>query len=471
MSAASAAIADGVGHALAAALGAGNVIGGEAIGPRYRTEIMGKYASAPAWLAKPGNTAEVAEAMRIAARHAMPVTVVGGQTGTCGGAIPRDGGLALSLERMNRIEEIDPVSMTMTVEAGCILQIAQDAAEAKGGFLPLDLGSRGSATVGGCIAANAGGNRVLRWGMMRDMVLGLEAVLADGTIVSSLGKMLKDNAGYDWKQLMIGSEGTLGIVTRAVLRLRPLPVTNQTALVALARFEDVTRLLRDLEVGLGGQLSSFEVMWREFFQVMTDAQLAARPRPMATGHAYYALVERLGGDPEVDPGQFERLLAAALTSGVIEDAVIASSERERQALWAVREDLHGGIGGLAPYTVYDVSVGLAQMEQLAADVTASVKARFAGARMLFYGHAGDGNLHLVVHVGPDGARHADTVDRLVYEAAGALGGSIAAEHGVGMSRAPYLALSRSPAELDLMRRIKAALDPHSLLNPGKILIA
>ncbi|HEX7819326.1 MAG TPA: FAD-binding oxidoreductase [Sphingobium sp.] len=295
---------DRFGLDLAAIVGAANLRAGDAIDARYRVDISGKYRSAPGWLVKPASTAQVAGVMKAAHAAGIPVTVIGGQTGTCGAAVPSDGGLALSLERMNRVEGIDTLSMTMTVEAGCILQIAQEQAEGEGAFLPLDLGARGSATIGGVIGTNAGGNRVVRWGMTRDMVLGLEAVLADGTILSSMTGMLKDNAGYAWKHLLIGSEGTLGIVTRAVLRLRPLPTTRQTALVAMASFEDAIRVLRRLEIGLSGQLSSFELMWEDFYRTHSQAQLPHRPRPMPLGHPIYALVEAMGGNETLDEELF-----------------------------------------------------------------------------------------------------------------------------------------------------------------------
>lgn len=457
---------------LAKAVGEANLAAGDDIGERYRVDIIGKYRSWPSFLVKPASTAEVAAVVKIAAAHGLPVTAVGGQTGTCGGAVPKDGGIALSLERMNRIIEIDTISMTVTLEAGCILQLVQETVEKQGGFLPLDLGSRGSAMIGGCIAANSGGNRVLRWGMMRDMVLGLEVVLADGTVVSSLTKMIKDNAGYHWKELMIGSEGTLGIVTRAVLRLRPEPLTNQTALVALPSFDMVARLLRQFEVKLSGQLSSFELMWGSFFELVSTAQLAKRPRPMALGHPFYVLVERLGGDPSVDPEQFERVLAEQIEAGVIIDAVIAKSEKERQQLWALRDELREAFDPLQPASVYDVGMALSEMPEFVERVQRNVEAAYPGAVLVFYGHAGDGNLHLVVSVGKErtiGNEH--HIDRIVYETVQSVGGSIAAEHGVGTSRLPFIGLSRSEAELALMARLKQALDPQGLLNPGKVVAA
>ena len=456
---------------LEAIIGAGNVFAGDDIGEHYRVDVLRKFTSKPAFMVRPATTEQVSEVMKLANEAGIPVTPVGGQTGTAGGAIPSDGGIALSLERMNRIEQIDLDAMTLTIEAGCVLQTAQEAVEKEGAFLPLDLGSRGSATIGGNIASNAGGNRVLRWGMMRDMVIGLEAVLADGTIVSSLTKMLKDNAGYSWKQLLIGSEGTLAVVTRAVLRLRPLPSTNQTALVACSSFDNCIRLLRKLEVGTSGRLSSYELLWGDFYQVMTELQLPSRPRPMPGGHAYYVLLEALGGDAESDPAQFERLLAEEIEAGTVEDAVIAQNERERQALWAVREDFGPWIKNLKLSISYDVSMSIADMPGFVDRMRSGVTKAFPNATMMFYGHAGDGNLHAIVDAGDPDASHSDEIDAIVFDIVSTVNGSIAAEHCVGVLRKPHLGKSRSDAELMVMQRIKSALDPRNVMNPGKVLSA
>jgi FAD/FMN-containing dehydrogenase len=456
---------------LAAIVGPAQVFGGEDIGERYRVDISRKYVSAPMFLVRPAATDEVAAIVKLAGEYGAPVTVIGGQTGTCGAAVPADGGIALSLERMNHIHEIDLVSMTMTVDAGCVLETAHEAAEAQGALLPLDLGARGSATIGGVIGTNAGGNRVLRWGMMRDMVIGLEAVLADGSVISSLTKMLKDNAGYNWKHLLIGSEGTLGIVTRAVLRLRPLPSTRQTALIAANSFEDAALVLRRLEVVLSGRLSSFEIMWADFFLAMTEGQLPTRPRPLPLGYSHYALLEAMGGDEAVDGPQFERVLAELLEQGLIQDAVIAGSEREREALWAVREDFPPGLAPFRPFASYDVSMGLRDMPAFAEAARANLLRAFPDVRMLFYGHAGDGNLHAIVSIGSMDAGIQHAFDTAVFDAVRDVNGSIAAEHGIGVSRAPFLPWTRSARELELMGALKRTLDPKNILNPGKLLDA
>ncbi len=448
-------------------VGIGQVFRGAEIEERYRTDILRRNRADPGLVARPANTREVAAIVMAAARAGVPVTPLGGGTGLVGGALAEPGGLLLSMERMNTIVEIDPMSMTLTVEAGSTIQAAQEAADAEGLLLPLDLGARGSATIGGAISTNAGGTRVLRWGMMRDMVLGLEAVLADGSIVSSLGKSLKDNAGYNWKHLLIGSEGTLGIVTRATLRLRVRPVSAQTALVGLRGLADAARLLRTLQGELP-ELSSFELMWRNFYEFVSTAQLDKRPRPMSPEHGIYVLLETLGAHPVDDASAFERALTRALESGLVEDVVIAQSERERANLWAVREDLIEVMGLIKPRYAFDVSMGLSDMAAFVEDAEARVRRRFPRARVMFYGHGGDGNLHVAVGPEEAGATIEREVNEAVYEAVRAVRGSVSAEHGIGRSKLPYIGYTRSPTELALMRTIKAALDPANLLNPGKV---
>lgn len=456
-------------QALCNIVGARYLFSGDDIAERYKVDITRKYSSQPAFLLRPGSTEEVASIIQVAAEHQVPVTVIGGQTGTCGAAIPTDGGIGLSLERMNRILEIDQDAMTMTVEAGCILQTAAEAAEEQGLLLPLDLGARGSAMIGGVIGTNAGGNRVLRWGMMRDMVIGLEAVLADGAVVSSLTKMLKDNAGYHWKHLLVGSEGTLGIVTKAVLRLRPLPSTTQTALLAMHSFEACMSTLRQLGVTLSGRLSSFELMWEDFYTRMSTSQPDSQTQPLPSVYPYYVLVEAMGGDPQGDDEQFERALAALLEQEVVADAVIAQSERERQGLWNIREEMQQGIAPMRPFRSYDVSMGQADMPGFVEQAKNQLKKLYPNVEAIFYGHAGDGNLHAIVSIGEMNEDIAQQMDQAVYQAVHAVNGSISAEHGIGTARAPYLTLTRSEEELQLMRTLKRALDPGNILNPGKLI--
>jgi FAD/FMN-containing dehydrogenase len=421
----------------------------------------------PKAVLRPRSTEQVSQILAAASAAGVPVTPWGGLTGLVDGA-RADGALALSLSRMNAVEEIDQVSGTMRVQAGCVLQTACEAAEAQGLLLPLDLGARGSATIGGNISTNAGGNRVLRWGMMREMVLGLEAVLADGTVVSALNPLMKNNTGYDLKQLFIGSEGTLGVVTRAVLRLRPKPVSDNVALLALDTFEALPQVLTRLRQAIGAQLSAFEVMWADFYQLVTTPPASGRP-PLPHGHPYYVLVEVMGADPEADAEPFERVLGEALEAGEIADAAIARSVGERNAIWALRDDV-GQTGRNAPILAFDVSLNIADMEAYVAEVRAALSARWpTTSSLVVFGHLGDGNLHVIAGVGnrsPE-ARHA--VEETVYGPLRRIGGSISAEHGIGLQKRDFLSWTRSPQELRLMRTLKRALDPDNILNPGKIL--
>ncbi|WP_218042358.1 FAD-binding oxidoreductase [Sphingobium fuliginis] len=450
-------------------VGRAHCFAGDEIDQRYRTDLLGLYTCSPSCVVRPGSAGEVARVMEAARKARIAVTVLGGGTGGVGGTACTDGGIILSLERMNRVLEIDEDAMTITAEAGVTLQSLQEAAAGKGLLMPLDIGSRGSATIGGNIATNAGGLRTLRWGMMRDMVLGLEAVLADGTVVSRLGKVLKDNAGYDWKHLFIGSEGTLAIVTQAVLRLRPLPTTAQTALLAFDTVEQASRLLRRLQRDLDGRLSSFELMWRDFFNVIGQAQSARRPLPMSPEYRLYAIVEALGSHPERDRQVFEEVLSAIFDGGVVHDGVIAQSERERQNIWALREDLLEPLAALSPFAGFDISLSLLDMDRFIEQTDAKMGEMLPGAVVLHYGHGGDGNMHLIVsHPALHDPQVMHATECLVYDAIRQYRGSIAAEHGIGQAKLEFLDRSRSREEIALMRSLKQALDPLNLLNPGKV---
>jgi FAD/FMN-containing dehydrogenase len=449
---------------LRAALGSGAVCEGS-----VALEIAHSAArplGTPLAVLRPTSTREVATILQLCYTAHQPVVAWGGKTGLVDGGVA-EGALALSLERMNRIEEIDAVGATMTVEAGCILQAVCQAADTNGLFFPLDLGARGSATIGGNIATNAGGNRVIRYGMMRDMVLGLEVVLADGTILSSLNRLIKNNAGYDLKHLFIGSEGTLGIVTRAVLRLRPRPVSQQTAFVAVDAFDRLPQLLRDMERMLGGTLSAFEVMWEDFYNLVTTAPAKGRP-PIHHGHPYYVLVEALGGDQSEDAARFERALTAALENGDLTDAVIAKSQVERDQMWALRDDVIQ-LARNFPIFVFDVSLRISDMDSYIAEVRHALSARWPASTLVVFGHLGDGNLHVIAGVGDGGAEARRAVEAVVYGALRSRNGSISAEHGIGLEKRPYLGWSRGSEEIALMRRLKQTLDPRNILNPGKVL--
>ena len=419
----------------------------------------------PIAVVRPKSTAEVAAVLRLCHEARQAVVPWGGRTGLVEGTCA-DGAIALSLERMNRITDIDAEGATMTVEAGCVLQSVCEAADNKGLFFPLDLGARGSATIGGNISTNAGGNRVIRYGMMRELVLGLEAVLADGTIVSSLNHLIKNNAGYDLKQIFIGSEGTLGIVTRAVLRLRPKPVSQNVALLAVDAFPSLPRILRNLEKSLGGTLSAFEVMWEDFYRLVTTAPAQGRP-PLPDGHSYYVLVEALGGDPEGDGARFERALGAELESGGIVDATLAKSKGECDRLWGLRDDVAQVVRN-APIFTFDVSLQISKMEEFVAEVHDALLSHWPAVTLMVFGHLGDGNLHLIAGVGDGGAEARKAVEEMIYGALRKRGGSISAEHGIGLEKRTYLSYSRNPQEIALMRALKRTVDPDNILNPGKI---
>lgn len=418
----------------------------------------------PRAVLRPGSTDDVAQAMRLAHAAGAAVTPWGGRTGLVDGA-NADGLIALSLDRMRAIQEVDPVGATMTVEAGCILENACRAAEAKDLLLPLDFGARGSATLGGAISTNAGGNRVLRYGMVREMVLGLEVVLADGTVIPAMNHLIKNNAGYDLKQLFIGSEGTLGVVTRAVLRLRPRPVSQVMALLAVERFEALAPLIRTLESDLAGTLSAFEVMWPEFYDLVTTPPAAGRPI-LPRGRAFYVLIEALGADAETDAARFIQVLGQALNDGLVADAAIAKSQAERNRMWALRDDVAQAARN-GPVATFDVGLPIAAMEAYVTKVRASLRARWPDAALIVFGHLGDGNLHLIAGLADGDAREA--VEQMVYEPLAAIGGTISAEHGIGLQKRGHLGLSRTPQEVALMRTLKTALDPLGVLNPGKVL--
>lgn len=418
-------------------------------------------------IVRPKNTEEVSAIMRICHAANQPVVPQGGKTTVVKGCIAHKNEIALSLERMVAIEELNEENRTMIVQAGAPLQAAQEKAEAVGLMFAVDFTVRGTATIGGIIATNAGGNRVIRYGMTREQVLGVEAVLADGTIVSSLGNAIKNNAGYDIKQLFIGTEGTLGIVTRAVLRLRPLMRSQNTALVAVNDFAGLISLLRTMDRALGGTLSSFEVMWNSFYRVVSPAPGKSRP-PLGWQYPFYALIEAAGSEQESDAARFEKILTEAFEQGLVADAVVAKSHAERDDLWAIRENVEV-LPSLGPLFAFDVSLAIGDMEDYVEEVCRKLRAQWPDFRHFVMGHLGDGNIHIFISIGSDDPADHHGVAKIVYSALKSRRGSISAEHGIGLEKRTFLHYSRSPSEIALMRSLKHALDPKGILNPGKVL--
>ncbi len=452
---------------LRALVGERGLVAGERLSSRAHDPHVGPVRAKV--LVRPADTEQVSAVLRLCHERRQPVVPHGGLTGLVHGAAASEAEIILSLELLNRIGSVDVAGRTVRVEAGVTLQRVQEEAERFDLMFPLDLGARGTCTIGGNIATNAGGMRVVRFGMMRSLVLGLEVVLADGTVLCSLNRMLKNNAGYDLKQLFIGSEGTLGIVTRADLRLVSRPRSSACAFVACRDFAAMTGLLALLDARLAGQLSAFEALWPEFYELATTPPAPSDP-VLPHGHGIYVLVESLGADPESDPDRFERALAEAVERGLVVDAAIAKSESERHRMWAPREDVFR-VNANGPSHDFDVSMSIADMPAYLDEVRRSLHERVPGATMFVFGHVADGNLHLSV-CGGDERRHAETVrdvEQLVYEPLRGIGGSIAAEHGIGLERKSYLGISRSAAEIATMRALKAALDPRGILNPGKVI--
>ena len=452
---------------LASIVGADNVLTGADVGRRFVSWADHSPCRALA-IVRPGSTDEVSHVLAACHHAGQPVVLMGGLTGLVRGCVAGPDELGLSLERMHTIEEIDPLGRTITVQAGVPLQRIQEAAEAHGLLYPVDFGARGSAHIGGSVATNAGGNGVIRYGMTRESVLGLEAVLADGTVIPAMNRMIKNNAAYDLKHLFIGSEGTLGVVTRLVLRLREAPRSTQTALLACPTFTSVTQLLKHMDAALGGALSAFELMWNEFYTMVTTPP-AKGTAPLAQTFPYYVLLESSGGDPSRDQAQFEEAIGTALEAELVADAIVATSEGQREALWALRDDVEGFFRLGMPVT-FDVSLPVADMEAYVGEVMARLERDWPAYRRFVFGHLGDGNLHIIA-AGPPSAEARHGIERCVYEPLAARGGSVSAEHGIGLEKLPWLTLCRTPAEIELMRTLKRALDPRNILNPGRVLPA
>jgi len=415
----------------------------------------------------PTSTLEVAAILKHCHAQRQPVVVQGGLTGLAGGATPSTGEVALSLEKFSGIEEIDEQAMTLTAKSGTTLQTIQEAAEAKGLIFPMDIGARGSATIGGNVSTNAGGVQVIRYGMTRALIMGIEVVLADGTIISSLNKMLKNNAGYDLKHLFIGAEGTLGVVTKVVVRLFPKPKSRCTALVAFNQFADSVKLLKETQSNLTGLVSSFEVMWDSYFDNVVPS-LKSFTNPFTEKHAAYAIVEISGNHQQRDTELFEEFLVLQSESGIVKDVVLAQNDSQADNIWSIRHAI-GDFGSSMPVINYDVSIPIGDMDSFTNTLNKKLDDQYPHITKLLFGHIGDSNLHVVIGDYRD-AEFAELKD-LVHQLTGDYNGSVSAEHGIGKLKTNYLKLSRSEQEITLMRLLKKSLDPHNILNPGRVVAA
>ena len=457
-------MATGIVERLSERLGAAQILGVDAVAERATSYWNHTPMRAKA-LVLPRNTEEVATVLRTCQEAGQSVITHGGLTNCVAAVEPTDTDIVLSLDKMNRIVEIDTVDCVAVVEAGVVLQTVQETVAEHGMRFPLDLGARGSCTIGGNVATNAGGINVLRYGMMRELVLGLEAVMADGTIVSSMNRMLKNNAGYDVKQLFIGTEGTLGIVTQAVLRLFPQPSSKHTALVALTDFDNVSSFLSLLRQQLSGSLSAFEIMWGDYYQAVTAE--GGHRAPLSRDFPFYVVFESEGSDPDADERRFENVLELALSDGLIADAVVPKSESEVGDIWEIRENFEK-LYEAGPVYLYDVSLPIRDMPTYIDEVKANVRARWPNGQCYTIGHVADGNLHPFVSPNEEGD-HRQASDECVYGPLAEIGGSISAEHGIGTDKLSWLPHSRSAAEIDVMRGLKKHLDPNNTLNPGLVI--
>ena len=458
--------------ALQGVLGAkGLITDAAAMGP-YLDETRGLYQGVAPAVAKPENTEQVAEIIKLCAKFEAPVVAQGGNTGLVGGAVP-DGALVLSLERMNRIESVDAANLAMSVEAGCILADVQAAAEDAGAYFPLSLGAEGSCRIGGNLSTNAGGVHVLRYGNARDLVLGLEVVLADGRVFNGLKGLRKDNTGYDLKALFLGAEGTLGIITRAVLRLYPAPKAKCVALAGCGSANDALALFQSARARASEVLSACEYL-NAFSLDLAEKHIEAAKSPLEGRHQAYVLLEFTSADADADlSGLMEAVLGDAFEATQIEDAVIAQSGAQADAIWALREavpeaqKLEGGS------IKHDVAVPLSKVADFLAQGAELVESLIPGVRLCAFGHLGDGNIHFNL-TQPQGADKQAFLDlwqdtnRAVHDLVMAMNGSFSAEHGVGRLKIDEMARLKDPVELDLMRTLKAALDPQNMLNPGKV---
>ncbi|MBL4581523.1 MAG: FAD-binding oxidoreductase [Gammaproteobacteria bacterium] len=430
-------------------------------------DAMGARSIPPLLLLRPDSTEQVSEILKACHGAGQPVAPQGGMTGLVSAAAPLEGEISLSFERMKKVLEVDPFTSSMTVEAGVELQTIQEKADAHGLLFPLDLGARGSCTIGGNLSTNAGGNRVIRYGMTRDLVVGLEAVLADGTIINGLHKLRKNNTGYDLKQLFIGSEGTLGVITRAVLKLSPKPSSQVVAMCAVSDFVKVADLLVHVQTGLGANLSAFEVIWNNTYKLI-DQHVPHATVPMTDNHGFYVLIESMGSHAEKDSELFLEVLSQASEANLIEEVIVADSDTKIKNLWAVRDAAAELAPGIGDMHTYDVSLNVDDMGYFGEEVERRLRAEWPDAILGLFGHIGDGNVHIVIHVGEATRSLHLRIDEIIYGLIQELHGAVSAEHGIGLMKKQFLPYSKSEPEIALMKALKHTMDPQGILNPGRV---
>lgn len=442
----------------------------------YLTDWRGRYTGRARCVLRPGTTEEVAAAVRLCAEHGVPIVPQGGNTGLVGGGVPRVSGseVVISLSRLKRVRAVDPANNTITVEAGCTLAAVQEAARAADRLFPLSLAAEGTCQIGGNLSSNAGGVQVLRYGNTRELTLGLEVVLPSGEVWNGLRGLRKDNTGYDLKHLFIGAEGTLGIITAAVLKLFPLPRARCVAWLAISEPEEAIRLLGELRTACGEGLTAFEIVARPALELVLR-HIPGSLDPLATQAPWYLLAELNDTAADADlHARFEAGLMPAMERGAVLDAVLSSSEAQAQALWALRENISEAqrIEGIS--IKHDVAVPVSAIPRFLARADTALREAFPGVRIVAFGHVGDGNLHynLSKPLSQENAgfiAETPAVNHIVHDIVADLAGSISAEHGLGQLKREEIRRYKSSLELDMMRAIKQALDPHGLMNPGKLI--
>ena len=416
----------------------------------------------------PRTTDEVSSIVKICNDNNQEIIIHGGLTNLVGSTISNKTQVVISLEKMNRVIEVDESAKTITCESGVIIEDIINTVKDKNLLLPLNFGARGSAQIGGAVSTNAGGLRVFKYGMTRNLVLGIEAVLPDGTIISSLKKLIKDNSGYDLKQLFIGSEGTLGIVTKVVLRLYRLPKTRYTSLAVSNNYQDVLNLLKIMEDKISSSLTGYELLWNNTYkQMVSDKTLYNKYLP--DNYKYYVFIEYMGGDFENDYNLFESIILECIDKGVIDDAVIGKDDKEQFNIWGIREDVAVLADERKFDQQFDISIPVPLIGEIIDKISKELK-DCEGVKTIFpFGHVADGNIHFIIGKDSDDNDLKSKINDIIYNNTQQVNGSISAEHGIGIDKKKYLIKSRSEDEIELMRLLKKSIDPKNILNPGRVI--